>query len=73
MTLTTSNCLVSPLMVAAQRTTNRPVQLPSLTTVPHLHPLRIRKHSHNNLLDKTTSISPTVLRSPPEITGNMGG
>jgi hypothetical protein len=52
---------------------HRPIQLPSLTTVPRLQPLNIRKHSHNNLLDKTTNSSPTVLRSPPETTADMGG
>lgn len=36
---------------------NPPVQLPRLATIPPLHPLHIREHSHNNLINETTNIS----------------
>jgi hypothetical protein len=49
------------------------MQFGVFVTIPHLDPLRLSKHRHNNLLDEIPQLSPKVLRSPPETTDNMGG
>ena len=41
--------------------------------IPHLNPLRLSEHRHNNLLDETPQLSPKVLRPPPETTADIGG
>ena len=55
------------------RAGDRPIRLTSLPPIPHLDPLQLSEHRHNNLLDETPQLSPKALCSPPETTPDMGG
>ena len=41
--------------------------------IPHLDPLRLSEHRHNNLLDEIPQLSRRASRSPPETTADMCG
>jgi hypothetical protein len=54
-------------------TPNRPIRLTGLPSIPHLNPLNLSQHRHNNLPNKRQRLSPRMLRPPPETTADMCG